>query len=316
MSTETKVELVASAMDHHSLAAALAAVDLPRSTWYYHEGQKVDYSTKYARLQPLLETIAREHPEYGYRRTTAELREMTGEVINHKVVQRLHQIWGLSLLRTTRKPKPSGIRQVIVAAGERINLVAQLHVIEPLMVAYTDFTELPYAAGSQKAYLMPIVDHVSKVVWGWAVGEHANRLLALKAWRRSQTFLEGMNIGTSDLILHHDQDSVYTSYDWTGQLLLVDKVRLSYALDGAKDNPEMEAFFGRFKTENRSLFLDAPTIEALSHVVNVRMGYYNQVRRHSSLANIAPMTFLKHWLASTKDGKSSDQPVLGHHTKT
>lgn len=39
------------------------------------------------------------------------------------------------------------------------------------------------------------------------------------------------------MIVHHDQDAVYTGYSWTGQLLLQDKVQLSYALDGAKDNP-------------------------------------------------------------------------------
>lgn len=29
-----------------------------------------------------------------------------------KVIQRSHQLWGLALLRTTRAPKSSGIRQV------------------------------------------------------------------------------------------------------------------------------------------------------------------------------------------------------------
>lgn len=41
--------------------------------------------------------------------------------------------------------------------------------IRPLEVAYTDFTELVYAGGRRKAYLIPILDHASKVVLGWAV---------------------------------------------------------------------------------------------------------------------------------------------------
>ena len=40
--------------------------------------------------------------------------------------------------------------------------------------------------------------------------------------------------------------------------------------------------------ENRSLLLDAPTIEALERVVNVRMRYYNEVRWHSALGNQPP----------------------------
>lgn len=39
MSTEDKVELVASVWEEHGLAPALAAVELPKSTWYYHRQQ-------------------------------------------------------------------------------------------------------------------------------------------------------------------------------------------------------------------------------------------------------------------------------------
>jgi putative transposase len=102
MSTAHKVELVSSALGEYSLASALAAVELPKSSWYYHQRQKMSYEEKYAYLQPTLEAIARQHPEYGYRRTTAELHETYQEHVNHKVVQRLHKLWGLALLRTTR----------------------------------------------------------------------------------------------------------------------------------------------------------------------------------------------------------------------
>jgi len=44
------------------------------------------------------------------------------------------------------------------------------------------------------------------------------------------------------MIIHHDQDSVYTGHRWTGQLVLEDQVRLSYTLNGAKDNPEIEQY--------------------------------------------------------------------------
>ena len=58
----------------------------------------------------------------------------------------------------------------------------------------------------------------------------------------------------------------------------------------------MEAFISRFKNENRSLLLDAPTIEALKRVVDVRMRYYNEVRRHSALDNQPPRKWLESWL--------------------
>ena len=126
MTTEEKVALVKDAHETHGLNSVLSVLDLPKSTWYYHKNQKIPYGEKYAHVHPLLEDIARKHPGYGYRRTTKELRETYDRIINHKVIQRLNQMWDLSLLRNTRVPKPSGIRQVILSAGDRVNLVAQL----------------------------------------------------------------------------------------------------------------------------------------------------------------------------------------------
>lgn len=49
------------AWEEHSLASALSAVELPKSTGSYHRQQKVRYEEKYAHGQPLLEQIARDH---------------------------------------------------------------------------------------------------------------------------------------------------------------------------------------------------------------------------------------------------------------
>ena len=142
MSTEQKVALVRSRSESCGLPAVLAALGLPRSTWHYHQHQKVSYTDKYQDLRQPLETIARKHSEYCYRRTAVELREAYGCRVNHKVVQRLHQAWDLPLIRGTRPPKPSGIRRAIMAAGDRINLVTGKETIRPFEVAYSDFTEL------------------------------------------------------------------------------------------------------------------------------------------------------------------------------
>jgi transposase InsO family protein len=293
MSLTEKVELVTSVREEYGLTAALAALELPKATWYYHIQQKVSYEQKYAHLRPLLEQIARDHPAYGIPRITRELRESYGQRVNHKVVQRLLQAWELSLLRSTHVPEPSPVRQVIVAVGERANLVAQLDNIGLFEVAYTDFTELVYADGASKAYLMPIIDHTSKLVYGWAVGEQANTALALQAWQRAKQTFRRYGLACEDMIVHHDQDAVYTSYAWTGQLLLHDKVQLSYALDGAKDNPAMESFNSRFKAEGASLFLDAAALDQLEQVVAKQMIYHNTKRRHSSLGYLSPLAYLK-----------------------
>jgi len=132
------------------------------------------------------------------------------------------------------------------------------------------------------------------MAYGWAVGERANTALALQAWQRAKSTFQEYDIPYVGMIIHHDRDAVFTSYDWTGQLLVKDHVRVSYALGGAKDNPEMESFTGRFKEENHSLFLDAQSLAELAAIVDERMRYYNMERRHSAIDYQSPMTYFTH----------------------
>jgi len=160
-------------------------------------------------------------------------------------------------------------------------------------VMYTDFTELPFANGKLKAYLMPIIGHVSKMAYGWAVGGSADTALALRAWEQTKATFRRLDVRYAGMIMHHDRGSAFISYEWTSQLLLENGVRLSYALRGAKDNPEMELFNGHFKNEALSLFLDARTLDELTAVVDERMRYYNIERRHSSIGYLAPWTYIQ-----------------------
>jgi len=300
MTSKQRVALVEEAKDTYGLNLALAAVDLPKSTWYYHQKHKVAYEEKYADLLPVLEEIARDHPEYGARRIMPELRDEYHIGVNHKVVERLLGMWDLAILRSTHRPRPSTVRKVIIEAGERANLVAQMDEIGLFQVVYTDFTEVLYADGRRKAILMPIIGHVSKMVFGWAVGQNRGTFLAMRAWERAKETFRRMGISYKGMIVHHDQDSVYTGYEWTSQVLLKDKARLSYALGGAKDNPEMESFNGHFKGEAHSLFLEAQSLDELIAVVDDRMRYYNTARRHSVIDYVSPLTYIQRSLLHLK----------------
>ena len=293
MTSEQKVTLVETAKDTYGLNLTLAAVDLPKSTWYYHQKHKVAYEDKYADLFPILEEIVRAHPEYGVPRIMPELCDEHHIDVNHKVVERLLGIWDLSILRSTHRPRPNSVQKVITEAGELANLVVQMDEIGLFQVVYTDFTEILYADGDRKAILMPIIGHVSKMAFGWAIGQSRGTALALQAWEYAKRTLQQMGISCVGMIMHHDRDSVYTGYEWTSQLLLKDKSRLSYALRGAKDNPEMESFNGRFKGEGHSLFLEAQSLGELITVVDERMRYYNTERRHSSIGYVPPLTYIK-----------------------
>ena len=279
--------------DTYGLNQSLTTLGLPKSTWYYHQNEKVSYAEKYAEVLPDMEKIALEHPEYGWPRMQAELNEEYGHQLNHKVVQRLLRTADLRLIRAVRRPQPSRIRKIIREVGDRANLVAQKDEIGLFEVLYTDFTEIRYANGTRTAHLIPILGHTSKVVYGWAVGAGPTTEVALQAWGRAKEMLRTLGVAPRGRIMHHDRGSAFISDRWTYQLLKVDQLRLSYALRGAPDNPWMEAFNSRFKEEGQSLFLDAPDLAALLQVIQGRMTYYNTDRRHSALGYVAPLVFIR-----------------------
>jgi putative transposase len=271
----------------------LAALGLSKGSWHHRRRHGQVYTEKYAALkEPLLE-IAHEHPHYGYRKVTVELRECYGLRVNGKVVRRLQNAWELPLVRRIHRPRPSAIRRVLRDMGDRINLVATLEAIRPLQVFYTDFTELLFDRRGQKAFLMPLLDHTSKYVVGWAVGPSDNSALAVAAWARARRNLRHLGVDLSQVIVHHDQDSVYTGHEWLRHVRLLDQARVSYALNGAQDNTEMESFNSHFKAENASILWEQRDLAGVIRVVERRMLYYNDIRRHASVGNVSPAQFLR-----------------------
>ena len=292
MTTEEKIALVKSAWETHGLGSALVAVDLPKSTWYYQQKHRVPYEEKHAHLLSTLEEIARKHPEYGRPRIMAELRDT------------------YSITRSCSGFSRSGscASCVVFAVQDRVVSVRRSSAAGNGSIwwpswtksrfsrspkAYTDFTELVYANGRRKAQLLPMIGHVSKMAYGWAVSEHADTELALLAWEQAKKTLQQIDVPYAGMIVHHDQDAVFTGYEWARRLVLEDGVRLSFTLRGFKDNPEMESFNSHLKEENHSLFLEAQTLDELIEVVNERMRYYNEERRHSSIGYVPPLGFIE-----------------------
>ena len=101
------------------------------------------------------------------------------------------------------------------------NLVAGLTGMGPFEVCYTDFSEIVYAGG--KAQLIPLLDHLTKVVLGWALGERTTTDLALDAWDKAKAALASLGYPLEGLIVHHDRDSAFTSYRWLDKLLRADR---------------------------------------------------------------------------------------------
>jgi transposase InsO family protein len=138
------------------------------------------------------------------------------------------------LPRQVSKHNPSPVQEILGDAAGQLNLVAGLDP-DPLEAFSTDFTELTYANGNRKAYLMAVVDLESKYVLGWAVGPSANRKLAMRCWEQVRERMASLDEKLDEKIIHHDLDSVYTSYRWLRSMLLDDGLRVSYSENGARE---------------------------------------------------------------------------------
>lgn len=311
MTTRQKLTLAAEAVAEYPLEAVLEVLELPRSTWYYHQVYpRPTDEVKYSDLRKSLEAVVAEHPAYGYRRVKTELEESHRLVVNHKPLRRLLRLWELALRRVVRRPQPNPLLALIEAAGPRANLVAGLDplAILPFEVTYDDFTELRYAGGQRQAHFIALVDHASKWVSGWAVSPGPDSQTALLAWQRARTQWQRRGVSSRGMIVHQDQGSAFISYDWVAAVVRKGGARLSYSLNGARGNVYMESFNGHFKPDNESLFLDAETLGQLELVLADRVAYYNERRRHSSLGNVSPATYLRR---IGHPGWSSDGGQLG-----
>jgi putative transposase len=139
---------------------------------------------------------------------------------------------------------------------------------------------------------MPILDHNTKWVAGWAVQRHKNTALALESLNMAHENLEEMGLRLEGRLLHQDQDSVYTGYRWLQAVLIRERAKLSFSENGAKGNTYMESFNARFKGENSSLFVDARNMWELRRAIALQIEYYNAHRRHSTLGYLAPQMYI------------------------
>lgn len=275
--------------EEHGLNACCEALELSKGTWHYrqhdYQGESVDED-----LKETVDEIIEDHPGYGYRPMLAELEDEYGLRVNHKRLRRLLNTWDIALKRTVSRPPKSEVQRILEQGAGQLNLVKGWDP-EPLEMLSTDFTELQWANGTRKAWLMAMVDPVGRGAMGWAVGPSANRALARECFEQVKQRFDDWTVPLAGTVIHQDKDTVYTSYDWLRCLLLETGCVVSYSERGCKDNPWIESFWSRFKDDNESKIITARTMDELREVIEDGFQYYNEERRHSGLDYRRPMEY-------------------------
>ena len=262
----------------------LEAARLPRSTYYYQLKQ-LDGVDKDQELKAEIQSIYCDHKgNYGYRRFTLELRNR-GFVVNHKKVQRLMKILGLSA-RIRRKRKYSSYQGEIGKKAENL-IQRQFEASRPMEKCYTDVTEFAIPASTQKLYLSPVLDGFNSEIIAFNLSCSPN-LEQVEAML-NQTFSEDYYTNT---ILHSDQGWQY-QHDSYHRFLESKGIQPSMSRKGnSPDNGMMESLFGILKSKMFYGYEKTFTsLKQLEQAIVDYIDYYNNKRIKVKLKGLSPVQY-------------------------
>ena len=175
----------------------------------YYAWRATPVSTRQRENQRLLGLIKQSWLEsggvYGYRKITHDLRDL-GECCGKHRVYRLMRDEGLRSQTGYRRRHGQRYGQPSVAAPNRVQ--QRFNVTEPNRVWVTDITYIRTHEGW--LYLSIVLDLFSRQVIGWSMQSRMESELAINAlmmavWRRQPK---------QAVIVHSDQGSQFSSYDW------------------------------------------------------------------------------------------------------
>ncbi|QEY91157.1 Mobile element protein [Bacillus amyloliquefaciens] len=186
-------------------------------------------------LEKQIGTLCREHKyRYGYRKITAILKKRM--CINHKTVQRIMQKNQWQCRVKVKKRKKDGQPYAVVDNILDRNFQSD----RPLEKLVTDITYLPY--GQKQLYLSSILDLYNGEVIAFTIGDKQDTAFVLDT-------LDQLPMLPENCVLHSDQGSVYTSYEYQ-KAVKTKGITMSMSRKGTPaDNASIESFHSSLKSE-------------------------------------------------------------------
>ena len=247
------------------LRAALAALSLPRST-FYDRLAAASAPDPYAALRPLVRAaFEASGGAYGYRRVRAELARGAGApqrargaagldparpvAVSEKVVRRIMAEEGLRARAPRAARYSSYAGEEGRAAAPNLLLVdagRDLHdfsAAAPGEVLVTDITEFRLPDDPRKVYLSPAVDLFDGDVAAFSVGTSPSKALV------AEMLAGAVAAAGGGFTLHSDRGWHYRTPDWARACGEAGVERSMSRKGHSPDNAACEGFFGRLKVE-------------------------------------------------------------------
>jgi putative transposase len=233
-------------------------------------------------LAHIRSAFARSNETYGSPRLTRELQD-EGLHVGRRRTARLMRENGLKARQKRRFKRTTDSQHAFPVAP---NLLEQDFSAERPNQKWA--ADISYVWTSEGwLYLAVVLDLFARRVVGWAVSDRLHQELALEALRKALTIRQS----AKGLIHHSDRGSQYCSIAYQAELKK-HGIRISMSGKGnCFDNAVVETFFKSLKSELvwRTVFQTrAEAKQALGRYID---GFYNPVRRHSTLDYLSPVQF-------------------------
>jgi len=285
----------------YSVAEVCRAVRVSRSGFYAWQQRLASGELPAAvELTAKVEAVSWRHSRrYGSRRIRAELKA-EGVAIGRRRVQRVMRERKLRAIQPkSYVPRTTDSRHAQRASPNLLH-AAQMPQA-PKRVLVGDITYLPLGTGSW-AYLATWQDLYSRIIAGWAVAETMTEALIITALKKAIA----RRPLASGCIVHSDRGGQYVGSEFRRLLASHDLCQSMSRKAEMYDNAFAESLFSRYKAEVLEGGVFRDVVEARMETFNYIEGYYNRVRRHSSLGYLSPAGYEQAFYEKAKQSTIND----------
>jgi len=228
---------------------------------------------------------------YGTRRIQSELAD-NGVILGRDHIGRLRKAMGLKCIQKKKFKATTNSHHDLPVAP---NLLEQnFNIMEPGTVCGTDITYILTDEGW--LYLAGVKDFGSREIIGYAMGERMTKELVHEALRKALQYRKPKQ----GCIHHSDRGSQYCAISYQ-KAVKTAGMRASMSRHGnCYDNAPTESFWGCLKQELVHHRRFATREEAKAAIQEYIEVFYNRIRRHSSIGNIAPARYAELWILNQK----------------
>ena len=271
----------------HSILTLCRHLEVSASGYYDWQRRRTAPGPRALENQTLTQEIqtihARSRQTYGSPRILVELRKQGHDCGRNRVARLMHEQGlcgrqkGRYRVRTTDSNHDEPIAPNRLAAAPKATAPNQIWV--------GDITCIETQEGW--LYLAGILDLYSRKLVGWAMSEHIDTTLVLKAlamacWHRRPP---------ANLLFHSDRGVQYASGAYRQALRAAGLVASMSRKGNCYDNATMESFWSTLKLELVYRRDFTSQSQARNEIFNYIEAFYNRQRSHSALGYLSPVDF-------------------------